>query len=210
METINDIIRNEFELNGYAPCNSDKLKPTESLYKHRQCCDYWLITSSIESYENQQEVFNAIQELENLNKNVSMLILHNETKKPIDEVGIENDSYFFKKYVLEFSDDSVSKLIAIMDQSGFSSIKDLVMMPASFERFGNEVESGPYTLLYAIIHKLPFIPIEVHNKDINFDRLEIIMDSDDFKLISDLSKDVDNMDDMQKAIDRYLEPKDNG
>lgn len=179
MENIRDLIFNEFNNNGYIEVNGCK----KSLFKHSVYTDYWVIVSSIHDFYEQKELFEELRGIGNIEKNVSMLILHDVSDSLGDRevVEIENNPYWFKKYIVDYSAETVAKLISLMKERKVRSVKELIMDEESFNSFCMEIGNGPYSLLYTIIHKLPFIPIEVKNKVVDLSGITRIEETDLFK-----------------------------
>lgn len=77
-------------------------------------------------------------------------------------VGIENDPLYFKKYVLCYTNESYENLASMLQDS---SVADLAMEDDMFDRMLKETELGAVSLLYGIMHKLPFISVKGQNAD---------------------------------------------
>lgn len=164
METINDIVINEFDLCGYKPlAEIDRcilMGATEGV-------DYWLISFNVKDFDIQKDLFDKVMTLSSsfnyIEKNLSLLLLSNiddEANKNIDVVNIENDKSYFKKYVLEYNQKSVRELLEIMAERNLNSISPLLQEDQIFSQLkDNVIAMAPISLLYGIAHKLPFIPI---------------------------------------------------
>ncbi|MBR1461766.1 MAG: hypothetical protein IJ604_00075 [Prevotella sp.] len=161
-----DLISREFEIAGYRLIG-------EGLWKHEQFCDYWKVctVNGITQLEPLQE--QVYLELEGLRREqpesekcTSLLILRNveqETDKDLRRViDEENNSYYFKKYVIEFTsqewDASLEKIPA-----DYQDLGTLLMNTAVFDHLKHH-EDSPYFLLYKIAHKLPFCMMRAEKK----------------------------------------------
>jgi hypothetical protein len=205
METINDLIINEFERNGYELCDDQQLAQNQYLFKHKTYADYWLITHGLKSFENQKNQFDTIRNFDCIDKNVSMLIVDRKGEEEmvkVDYVRIENDPFFFKKYILTYTDASVSQLVDIMKNCQAESVGSLVMKPEAFDKFYEEQGDGPYTLLYMIVHKLPFIPLEIHSRDINLDAFNRLEEDEVLRWV--VQQPIDDEETLTEAIKSYL------
>lgn len=144
-----------------------------SFSKHINYNDFWIIVNAVDAFnledqesiaEKAQTIFSQYKEAE---KNTSLLVLLQV--KQINEgildaiVKIENDPFYFKKYVLAYTTKSSKEIIEKYSIENFSSI---LMQPQNFQDLKNETEViGPYHLLYSIAHKLPFLMTDVQVQD---------------------------------------------
>ncbi len=104
-----------------------------------------------------------------LEKNLSMLILWNtggyvgikDMKRKV--MSVEEDPYFFKKYVLYFSSKEKTALYeTIGPYSTPQFFKDKIISQDVFARYKKDALSQSWqALLYRIAIKLPFIPIDI-------------------------------------------------
>ena len=164
METINDIIINEFALCGYKTITDIE----DHLFIYSTSgIDYWLISQKPDDFNKQKELFDRIikqsVEMKFVEKNLSLLLLVNmddATNESIDTIMIENEKSYFKKYVLKYNQESVSGVIHILKENKAKSIAELILEPQYFDQLRSDIgQLTPITLLYSIAHKLPFIPI---------------------------------------------------
>ena len=167
-DAFNGFIQKQFEENGYSVLG---IVHEDVLFlKNNEHEDYWLVAVGVESYQNQDILFEEMQssfykECPLAVKNTSLLILYDtdidllESKTLID---IENDPLYFKKYVLCYTNESYEDLAAMLQDS---SVADLAMEDDMFDRMLKETELGAVSLLYGIMHKLPFISIKEQNAD---------------------------------------------
>ena len=159
-----DFILDLFKRNGYKTIAQPKVnKPI--VLKHSSFDDYWMITCDIGCYNNQATLFewykDEIQKKFPLAiKNTSLLLLINkDDQKNIDDVEIENDPLYFKKYVLVYDSESHNELQNKINQLEGKTFEGLIMDENTF----NDLKQGEAyaDLLYSIVHKLPFIPIKM-------------------------------------------------
>lgn len=136
---------------------------------------YWFIIKArilSDILENQSELYLECLSLCNdneINKNLSLLIIY-ETNSKIDEVldreiiVIEEDPYYFKKYILNFTTEQEKELKG--EISGENITKKIEAKVTDSEVFAlyksnfNQKDSWTY-LLYAITHKIPFLEINI-------------------------------------------------
>lgn len=164
METINDIIINEFVLCGYKPVKDIN---GHMLIDSTSGIDYWLVSQNLNAFIKQKELFDRIIELSTdmkfVEKNLSLLLLvdmDDSNNQKIDTIEIENEKSYFKKYVLKYNQESVKGLIGIITEKKVKSVAELVLDTQYFNQLQSDTgQLTPITLLYSIAHKLPFIPI---------------------------------------------------
>lgn len=213
METFIDFIRKQFEENGYSVLET--IHNDVLFLKNKEHEDYWLIALSLECYQNQDNLFHEIQSslLEDYPlavKNSSLLILY-DTKTGLLEsnelIEVENDPLYFKKYVLVYTENSYKELKDIL---GGVSVSDLAMNNAMFKRMMNEEVLGPATLLYSIMHKLPFIQLKQATVDKGNQTIFYSAGSNAKELIPFLDNISDEEIDISQAVDNLLEIKNNG
>lgn len=164
METINDIIINEFVLCGYKPIADIEGR---MFIGSTSVVDYWLVSQNPNDFNKQNELFDRTIELSTdmrfVEKNLSLLLLvdmDNPDNEKLDTIKIENEKSYFKKYVLKYNQESVKGLIGIITEKKVKSVAELVLDTQYFNQL--QSDTGlliPITLLYSIAHKLPFIPI---------------------------------------------------
>ncbi len=167
MENLIDLINSEFAKADYEPL-------TDRLWKHREFDDFWMICTICGDYnvdELQEKVYNNLEPLRKdfpeSEKSTSLLILQNlddvaqhNYQKVIDD---ENNIYFFKKYVIQYTDDEWDAAHSLIAQ-GFNGLGELLMKTEVFEQVKLH-ENSPYHLLYTIAHKLPFVMMHVERKE---------------------------------------------
>lgn len=167
-DAFNGFIQKQFEENGYSVLG---IVHEDVLFlKNNEHEDYWLVAVGVESYQNQDILFEEMQssfykECPLAVKNTSLLILYDTDTDLLESntlIEIENDPLYFKKYVLCYTNESYEDLAAMLQDS---SVADLAMEDDMFDRMLKETELGAVSLLYGIMHKLPFISIKEQNAD---------------------------------------------
>lgn len=204
MENINDIIANEFAINGYDKIYEIERRP---LMKASSGIDYWLVGVNANDFYNQKELFDSIlmqqEKFDFIEKNLSLLLLvdvNNSSNKDVDVIQIENDKSFFKKYVIKYDQESAKGLIEIMANEAVQSIASLLLNMEYFVQLKKEVnQQSAISLLYNIAHKLPFIPLMSSTKQ----RIEAALDFDSSEL-TDLLKWVNDAPTDEKRIEKYV------
>jgi hypothetical protein len=108
-----------------------------------------------------------------MDKNVSMLILW-ETSGGLDHIvlskmvmAVEEDPYFFKKYVLYFSAQERDELRKVIGNKSFSDyIKEHIESTETFATYKKDPHAQSWhSLFYRTAMKLPFIKLEVGSTD---------------------------------------------
>lgn len=134
--------------------------------------DYWVITDNFDR-ENPKEIFDyCINQFgTQSSKNISVLILNDVTQSKLndkDKIEIENDPFYFKKYVLDYSNEELDSLLGKLrdyDTNNMTSrLLTLLMDPLSFDQLKTSAQPGSYRLAYSIAHKLPFLMLNVEHK----------------------------------------------
>lgn len=165
MEEFDKYISQIFERFGYEfKC---QILDGQFIYKHHVKDDYWIVSNGFWAIEHQDELFDVLDkehkdEFPLAPKNTSLLLLiDTETGKVTDDnvdfVRIENDLLYFKKYVLPYTKAAFKCLQDKLKQMKADSVDEIIMSNEVFEDLKDNEEYAK--LLYAIIHKLPFIPI---------------------------------------------------
>lgn len=165
MTELTDFISGLFISNGYESIP----QPNQNMplaFKNKVHDDYWLVAESTLQYEHQSELYdwfkeNIVSRSSLAEKNTSLLLLvdTDSQQDEYDEVEIENDPLYFKKYVLPYDNDSFHEMEEKVANSQEGSFDSLIMNNDTFEAIRNGEKYA--TLLYTIVHKLPFIPIHV-------------------------------------------------
>ena len=165
------IILNEFAVNDYLIL----LEEEGIVYlKHQNFEEYWIVSFQEFNLENQSEFYSRYLELfaeqyPTIKKNTSLVIVEEEGRKSDDEiVSIENDPYLFKKYYLSYNAENAEGLERLLSQEEGALVKveELMVKPETFSHLKDEAAGGVYHLLYAIAHKLPFLPVIVDHEEV--------------------------------------------
>lgn len=166
---------NKFIIGLFTRFNYEVVKEADGLsfIKHKDYADFWIIKDAVNAFKLEEQetiadkaktTFNQYREAE---KNTSLLVLlevEQISEDILDTIiEIENDPFYFKKYVLAYTTKSSKETIEKFSPENFSS---MLMQPESFKALKDEADSsGPYHLLYSIAHKLPFLMTDVQVQD---------------------------------------------
>lgn len=144
-----------------------------SFFKHINYKDFWIIVNAVNAFnlEDQEAIagkakttiFDQYKEAE---KNTSLLVLlqvEQISEGILDAiVEIENDPFYFKKYILAYTKSSKEAI----EQYSIENFSSILMQPQNFQALKDEAGiSDPYHLLYSIAHKLPFLMTDVQVQD---------------------------------------------
>jgi hypothetical protein len=181
-------------------------------FRHNLYEDNWLVAQGIDVYDKQLETYEKFLEqfktvYPTAEKNISLLLLidNDMVQENIDEVEIENDPLYFKKYVLRYDENGLSSLKSRIDSSVGKSFGDLIMRDETFDAMKSG-DSGA-TLLYSIVHKLPFIPIKVQGKQMRNNNLNIFSSS---QLVNLFDKIIDlDSDGYDSFVENYVNADNN-
>lgn len=163
MKTIENVIYGVFERVGYSRC---EIFEGLCLYGHNSKSDFWIVQDYVEDLleSKQGEVYHLFRQHQleaGQERDASMLVLVNlddvDLKGEII-VKIENDPFFFKKYVLCYNQKALEELDSLLKDG--KKIEELALDKSVFERLKNDGENLGYQLLYAIVHKLPMISLD--------------------------------------------------
>lgn len=203
MKTMKDLVLKEFEYAGY-----ERLAGNNSIVlKHNSKSDFWIIVNDFD-LGNQNQIFEQnkflFQTYKEAEKNTSLLIVkvcEQITDKEKEwRIEVENDPLFFKKYVLYYSEKDKNSLFTILENNEDKHISSFLMNKKNFDELKKEKdENGPYTLLYSIAHKLPFVMMEITKVDYKID--------DPIASLSENAKKVINMVEEILAYDNLKEQK---
>ena len=163
METIYELIYSEFSKVEYSVIGRIANAP---IFVNNDNSDFWLIMddydidvefqkSLADNYEGIMDGYIAAA------KNTSVLVLKkveyiNDANKNW-AVEVENDKFYFKKYVLLYTDTAWNMLkdnILVYKEKSLSSY---LVETENFEKLKGDTPGGAYSLLYGIAHKLPFL-----------------------------------------------------
>ncbi len=143
--------------------------------KHKLYKDYWIVyatdnfdlESQTELLEWSNKILSDIKESE---KNKTLLILWKFDEERVNEnildkiIKIENDRFYFKKYVLSYTE----KCWNAYQDLKITNIQDVLMDKKYFDKLKEETvtnDFGAYHLLYSMAHKLPFLMTNVTHTD---------------------------------------------
>lgn len=170
METIREYIEEIFEHEMYEKI--EVLDDGCSIWKNKEDNDFWIVAEKFcldeedKLFENYKKIMINYVSLP-YDKNTSLLYIKEIGDMPNEienAINIENDPFYYKKYVLLYTKNDWEKIKNI-DVSRIGSAL------ISAENFKELKEKGAYDLLYKIAHKLPFLKLafrEIHNlEDIN-------------------------------------------
>ena len=145
-----------------------------SFIKHKNYADFWIIVNAVDAFKLEDQetiaekakttIFNQQKEAEKNTSHHVLLEVEQISEGILDTIiEIENDPFYFKKYVLAYTTKSSKETIEKISPENFSS---MLMQPKSFKALKDEAEvSDPYHLLYSIAHKLPFLMTDVQVQD---------------------------------------------
>ena len=91
-------------------------------------------------------------------------------------INIEEDPFFFKKYVLRYNDDALKELVErIVVQKNIDGLGHLAIDHKIFKKFSEESKNraGFESLLYQLYVKIPALSLPTNSKDIGNLSLEI-------------------------------------
>jgi len=138
---------------------------------------YWIIVEDdvaniIEKQPSYFKLCKQVYQYEDVDKNLSMLILWNTKEGDIDKLilkntkmEIEENPFFFKKYALAYSTKEIEDLKRnISDKDCYEFIIKQAIDNEIFDRYKvNTSDQTWEALLYRIMIKLPFLPVVMEN-----------------------------------------------
>lgn len=212
METFKEFILNEFVLSNYNVLGV--ILNDVCFLKSDEHDDYWLVAEGYRWYEKQEELYQGVYvkfglEYPLFEKNTSLLILHDRESaslEPYRLIDIENNPLYFKKYVLCYTNDSFEELAAMLQDS---SVADLAMEDGMFDRMLKETDLGAASLLYCIMHKLPFVSVKGQNADRDNQNISFRKKSNADELTNFLDSLPDDENGIHDAIDNLIKVVDN-
>lgn len=134
---------------------------------------YWLVVEvdildSTLILINQDSWFDECKDLikdKDFDKNTSLLIINNTTASDIVRQNIfkiEEDPFQFKKYVLTYTDESLTILKSKIEKDNSERLLNLLVDENIFNEYKESHQNYSWhNLLYNIAHKLPFLKINV-------------------------------------------------
>lgn len=219
METITDFLFTCFKTYGYEihwRCQDLNF----IVLKHSVYNDFWILTSEFDINERQKQLSavyndNVCSEYPSAFKNTSLLYVKKQNIVDLDKedkciIEVENNPYYFKKYVLAYTDVAFNNFIKLFEirKNEFSISKEL-MKKDNFEKLKEENSFGPYHLLYSIAHKLPFAVIDVMLK--KFDSGEPVFTEEEDTIVESRSSydEREDVNSMLKILSREIEADEN-
>lgn len=172
MENIIDLILNEFRIANYRLLDTKLELP---ILTNETSSDFWMILNDYDvTVDKQQELFERyrqeMKEYPVAEKNTSVLVL--KSIPQFDEVSqtwaveTENDKYYFKKYVLLYTQNAWDTLKKEILDDPQKSLSYYLADPSNFSLLKDDTPEGPYTLLYGIAHKLPFLLVKMERSNL--------------------------------------------
>lgn len=165
MENLIDLIHNEFKIAQYEEIG-------QRIWKHLAYNDFWVTVSLEGEYELdklQEDIFASLEgvrkDFPSSEKSTSLLIIQrvgsNAEKNPHRVIEDENNVYYFKKYVIQYTEVEWNEVKTLIDEG--RSLGELLMETDVFEQLKHNVKSAN-RLLYTVAHKLPFIMMRAERK----------------------------------------------
>lgn len=165
MENLIDLIHNEFKIAQYKEIE-------QRIWKHLEYNDFWVTVSlegEYELYKLQEDIFASLEgvrkDFPSSEKSTSLLIIQrvgsNAEKNPHRVIEDENNVYYFKKYVIQYTEVEWNEVKTLIDEG--RSLGELLMETEVFEQLKQNVNSAN-RLLYTVAHKLPFIMMRAERK----------------------------------------------
>lgn len=214
MTEFMDFILGLFTRNGYEAV-PQPVQGKPFALKNKEHDDYWLIAEGTWQYDHQAELYKWFKgdiasrfPLAEKNTSLMLLIDTEQQKGNYDEVEIENDPLYFKKYVLPYTEDGLHALKEEIAKSQDKTFDGLIMNNETFEAVRNG--KGYATLLYTIVHKLPFLPINVvsHQAEQQVFEFSTPAIADLFDTLKDLPEELSD-NDVDGFINNYLNADNN-
>lgn len=165
MEHLIDLIYNEFKIAQYDEIGT-------GILKHHVYNDFWVIVNIDGDYELdelQEDIFARLdgmrKDFPSSEKSTSLLIIQrvgsNAGKKPKKVIEDENNVYYFKKYVIQYTESEWNEAKMLIDEG--RSLGELLMETEVFEQVKQNMNSAN-KLLYMVAHKLPFIMMQAERR----------------------------------------------
>lgn len=175
MANFIDFLCNCFRAYGYELCWQSQ-EWEYMVLKHREYNDFWILSSEFDVNKQQPLVFDEYKEIvcskyPSALKNTSFLFVKKQdiielNKQDKSIIEIENNPYYFKKYVLAYTDLAFREFVNLFGTNdGELSLSRALMEKDNFEKLKAEKTYGAYHMLYSIAHKLPFVVVDVMQKN---------------------------------------------
>lgn len=210
METIDELICSEFSKVEYSVIGSIANAP---IFANNDNSDFWLIMddydidvefqkSLADNYEGTMDGYIAAA------KNTSVLVLKkveyiNDANKNW-AVEVENDKFFFKKYVLLYTDTAWNMLKDNVLVYKEKSLSSYLVETENFEKLKGDTSDGAYSLLYGIAHKLPFLLVEMQKSKLKLSYPAFWSSSDVLKTNDWVNGISDEDDDIEKYLNEII------
>lgn len=213
MENLTDLIYNEFKIAQYEEIG-------RGIWKHHVYNDFWVIVNLDGDYELdelQEEIFASLdcvrKEYPSSEKSTSLLIIQrmdrNAGKTPKKVIEDENNVYYFKKYVIQYTENEWSEAKTLIDED--RSLGELLMETEVFEQVKQNVNSAN-RLLYTVAHKLPFIMMRAERKPydpnpiiaVGADLLPLLERIDEFRDMQGRNATEDELIEASTFIDQWI------
>lgn len=207
MENINKLILTEFSQAGYSVIGEIEHSP---ILANEAKSDFWMIFGDFDKNEDAQLALydkyrHATDSYPAADKNISVLVLKKEERVEEEKrqwaVEIENDKFFFKKYVLLYTDEAFAKLQDEILVDAEKKLSDYLCDRNVFEQLKEDTPDGAYTLLYGIAHKLPFLLVQMEKSHLELAYPEYWSSS----LVLETNDWVNDFPDAEDAMDTYLD-----
>lgn len=197
METIKDLIEHLF-----LDANYIRIENTDCIiYKHKEYSDFWIIVEEL-AINNQKEQYDALNELRSkyteMEKNTTILVLNNLLSKTAlnnDQcIEMENNPLYFKKNVLSYKPEMVSKLIETLEAENVYDFSKYLFNVDTYERLEKDNDEIS-ELAYCIAQKLPFIIMDVETQKYECESFYNKLDEEERKIIEGISNlDIEDID----------------
>lgn len=210
METIDELIYSEFSKVEYSVIGRIANAP---IFVNNDNSDFWLIMddydidvefqkSLADNYEGIMDGYIAAA------KNTSVLVLKkveyiNDANKNW-AVEVENDKFYFKKYVLLYTDTAWNMLKDNILVYKEKSLSAYLVETKNFEKLKADTPDGAYSLLYGIAHKLPFLLVEMQKSKLKLSYPAFWSSSDVLKINDWVNGISDEDEDIEKYLDEII------
>lgn len=208
MERLIDLVQKEFSTADY------QIVGENGVWTDCSNKDFWIVVTIEGDYdieEEQEKLFERTASLRDkysaMEKNTSLLILNileDVNQKNAEKViSDENNPYYFKKYVLQYTDQEWKDIKPFLVEK--TCLSDALMDVELFKKL-KEAENGEVALLYGIAHKLPFIMMGVKKKTF-VQKEKLFLSAPDLLPLCDWIDSINStgeMDDLASYINSYL------
>ena len=119
-------------------------------------------------------------------------------------VEVETDKFFFKKYVLLYTDSAWNMLKDNILVYKEKSLSAYLVETENFEKLKADTPDGAYSLLYGIAHKLPFLLVEMQKSKLKLSYPAFWSSPDVLKTNDWVNGISDEHDDLEKYLDAII------